>query len=126
MSRRRPLKAVVGMSVGREAELRKCHRVNGIIRPRPSKLPPTQACQTPQEKSSRRVSFFTCLMTEKSVHPSATHEAGADRPGPSQVPAGQIQCGYEGGAEGVAAGEEGEGVPSVRSQMKFSTCETDA
>ena len=114
------------MSVGREAELRKCQRVNGIIRPQPSKLPPTQACQTPQEKSSRHVSFFTCLMTEKSAHPSATHGAGADRPGPSQVPARQIQCGYEGRAEGVAAGEEGEGVPSVRSQTKFSTYETDA
>ena len=114
------------MSVGREAELRKCQRVNGIIRPPPSELPPTQACQTPQEKSSRRVSFFTCLMTEKSAHPSVAHEAGADRPGPSQVPAGQIQCGYEGRAEGAAAGEEGEGVLSMRSQIKFSPCETDA
>lgn len=65
-------------------------------------------------------------MTEKSAHPSVAHEAGADRPGPSQVPAGQIQCGYEGRAEGAAAGEEGEGVLSMRSQIKFSPCETDA
>lgn len=54
--------------VKRVAEQRKCQRVNGIIRPQPSKLPPTQACQILQEKSSRRVSFFTCLMAEKRMH----------------------------------------------------------
>lgn len=70
----------------REAELRKCQRVNGVLRPWPSKLPPTQACQTPQEKSSRCVSFFTCLMAEKSSHPSAAHGAGADQRGSSRVP----------------------------------------
>lgn len=58
------------MSVEREAEPRKCQRVNGIIRPQPSKLPPTQTCQTLQEKSSRCVSFFLCLMAEKRVHPT--------------------------------------------------------
>lgn len=39
-----------------------------IIRPWPSKLPPTQACQTLQENSSRCVSFFTNLMTEERMH----------------------------------------------------------
>lgn len=63
-SQRPLLKAAVGMCVGRE-EPRKCRRVNGVIKPQPSKLPPTQACQTLQEKSSRCVSSFTCLMAEE-------------------------------------------------------------
>ena len=48
--------------------VRKCQRVSGIIRPQPSKLPPTQTCQTLQQKSSRCVSFFTYLMAEKKMH----------------------------------------------------------
>lgn len=93
--------------VRREAELRKCQRVNGIIRPRPSKLPPTQACQTLQEKSYRCVSFFTCLMAEKRMFLGGG-SWGRCCLESFQALNWQIQSGYEGHLEGAAAGEEGE------------------
>lgn len=41
--------------------------------------------------------------------PNKAHGASTDWLQPSQVPAGQIQRGYEGHSEGAAAGEEGNG-----------------
>lgn len=93
----------------RIAKPRKCHRVNGVIRPQPSELPPTQACQTLQEKSPTCVSYFTCLMAEERMPLREACRAGAHWLEPSRALSGHIQCGYRGHLEEHQLEKEGKG-----------------